>query len=162
MRRHSVDANRRNATTTSADAQTSAKSLVPSSKTKSNGSTSGTRLRGNVKSRVYPPPSQAFGFQAFHAFDVDLDKVARTPKPKSPNQTQRNKRRGIKVSNALYDGPPGLSTIKKDARKRAATKRRNLPSPNFAVVLATSLSQRRRRRVKQTGFRAFLRGRRFS
>lgn len=67
-RRHGVDVIRRNATESDADAQTSLKSSFPSNDTKSNGSTSGTRLRGNVKSRLYLPPLQAFVFQSFTLF----------------------------------------------------------------------------------------------
>ena len=50
----------------------------------------------------------------------------RPRKPKSANQAQRDKRRGLKVSNAFYDGPPGLPDGQKavlEARRDKAPRR---------------------------------------
>ena len=66
--RHNVVVNSRTGTEINADAQTPVKSLFPSKASKSNGSTSGTRLRGNAKSRVYPPPQQTFVSQSLSFF----------------------------------------------------------------------------------------------
>jgi len=70
---------------------------------------------------------------------------ARPQKSKRPNQTQRDKRRGLKVSNAFFDGPPGLP----DGRKNVLQTQRNTKSRN-AFQRSSPPSSRRRQVPSET------------
>lgn len=64
---------------------------------------------------------------------------ARPQKTKRPNQTQRDKRRGLKVSNAFFDGSPDLP----DDRQNALQTQRNSKLRNAFQRFSPSSSRRR-------------------